>query len=110
MGFIFPIDSTFSSFLWIFPWRWKGRMAALGCSAGGMLALRLLKAGLDLVAAVSPAPLDQRGWEEAEKMQKISEISWVLKACNSLPAVQLINSRKPLRMMKKIPAPSKGAN
>ena len=41
-------------------------MAALGCSAGGMLALRLLRAGLDLVAAVSPAPLDQRGWEQAQ--------------------------------------------
>lgn len=51
-----------------------GRMAALGCSAGGMLALRLLRAGLDLVAAVSPAPLDQDAWEQAEKN---SEMSWV---------------------------------
>jgi len=46
----------------------------VGCSAGGMLALRLLRAGLDLVAAVSPAPLDQDAWEQAEKK---SEISWV---------------------------------
>ena len=42
-----------------------GRVAALGCSAGGMLALRLLKAGIKLVAAVSPAPLGQGEWEEA---------------------------------------------
>lgn len=40
-------------------------MAALGSSAGGMLALRLLKAGVKLVAAVSPAPLGQNEWEEA---------------------------------------------
>ena len=40
-------------------------MAALGSSAGGMLALRLLKAGVKLVASVSPAPLGQSEWEEA---------------------------------------------
>jgi len=33
-----------------------------------------LWAGLDLVAAVSPAPLDQDVWEHSEK---VSEISWV---------------------------------
>ena len=68
-------------------------MAALGCSAGGMLALRLLRAGLGLVAAVSPAPLDQDGWEQAGK--SFRDLVGETKACR-LGAIQWIYSPKPL--------------